>query len=107
MKRKYTDEDLKRMFTQIVTDYVAKHISKKQHISYAVAKKNFKQSKTYAYLNSDEPFPEEGPEDFLDWYQNEQKYGKIISSTTLYFEKKYPDVYEKALAEGKVIKVKE
>ncbi|QLL74642.1 hypothetical protein [Lactobacillus crispatus] len=53
-------------------------------------------SKTYSYLCSDDPFVEEGPEYFLDLYRNELKYGKMISSATLYFKQKYPEEYREA-----------
>lgn len=96
MRTNYTDEQLKRMFTKEVTEYVAHQVSEKEGISYDQAKKNFKISKTYAYLNSDTDFPEAGPADFLDWYQNERKYGRLVPSAEFYYEKTCPEEYAEA-----------
>ncbi len=96
MDKDYEFEEERKGFTKIVTQYVAKHVSKNFHISYKQAEEDFKKSKTYAYLNSDVSFPDEGPDYFLDWYQNERKYGRMVSSTQLYFEKVCPEEYREA-----------
>lgn len=96
MERKYTDKQLRRMFIKSVTEYVVKRVAKKQHVTYSQAKKDFQKSKTYAYLTSGISFPDEGPDYFLDWYQNERKYGRMVSSTQLYFEKVCPEEYREA-----------
>lgn len=96
MVKKYTDQQLKSMFIVAVTEYVAKHIAQEENTSYEQARKKFKNSKTYAYLTSDTPFPDEGPDYFLDWYHNEQKYGRMVSSTQLYFERRFPEEYRQA-----------
>lgn len=96
MDKTYTDKELKVMFIAAVTKYVAKKMSKMHNISYQEAKEKFKASKTYHYLISNEFFPDEGPDYFLDWYQNELKYGRVVSSAQLYLEKKYPEEYREA-----------
>ncbi len=83
---KLTDEELDERFVTEISMIIEREI----------AKEDFESSKTYSYLCSDDPFIEEGPEYFLDLYLNELKYGKMISSATLYFKQKYPEEYQEA-----------
>lgn len=83
---KLTDEELDERFVTGISMIIEREI----------AKEDFESSKTYSYLCSDDPFIEEGPEYFLDLYRNELKYGKMISSDTLYFKQKYPEEYQEA-----------
>ncbi|MBN6049310.1 hypothetical protein [Lactobacillus helveticus] len=84
---KLTDEELDERFVTEISMIIEREIAKEKKISLA---------KTYSYLGSDDPFIEEGPEYFLDLYRNELKYGKMISSDTLYFKQKYPEEYQEA-----------
>ena len=83
---KLTDEELDERFVTEISMIIEREI----------AKEDFESSKTYSYLCSDDPFIEEGPEYFLDLYLNELKYGKMISSDTLYFKQKYPEKHQEA-----------
>ncbi|MBW8009219.1 hypothetical protein [Lactobacillus helveticus] len=83
---KLTDEELDERFVTEISMIIEREI----------AKEDFESSKTYSYLCSDDPFIEEGPEYFLDLYRNELKYGKMISSATMYFKQKYPEEYQEA-----------
>lgn len=93
---KLTDKELDQRFVTEISMIIEREIAKEKQISLVKAKENFESSKTYSYLCSDDPFIEEGPEYFLDLYHNEQKYGKMVSSATLYFQQKYPEEYREA-----------
>lgn len=99
---KITNEFINKYFVTEISKIVEKKIAKKYDVSLTEAKRRFESSKTYAYLNSDDPFIEEGPEDFWDWYQNEQKYGKIISSTEIYCRKHFPEEYARVKQDEKL-----
>ena len=83
---KLTDEEFNERFVTEISMIIEREI----------AKEDFESSKTYSYLCSDDPFIEEGPEYFLDLYRNELKYGKMISSATMYFKQKYLEEYQEA-----------
>ena len=64
-------------------------------IYYCNLRKEFKKSRTYNFLAySNDPFIEEGPEDFFEMFQNERKYGRMVTDIQLYLEK-HPELYEK------------
>ena len=51
-------------------------------------------NRTYNFLAySDDPFVEDGPEDFFEMYQNKKKYGRMITDTQLYLEN-HPELYK-------------
>lgn len=93
---KLNDEELDERFVTEISMIIEREIAKEKKISLAKAKEDFESSKTYSYLCSDDPFIEESPEYFLDLYRNELKYGKMISSDTLYFKQNYPEEYQEA-----------
>lgn len=60
--------------------------------TYGVTKKEaiqlFKNTKTYRFLAfSDDPFVEDGPDDFFELYQNEKRYGRMVTNEQLRLEK--------------------
>lgn len=82
-------------FVKEITYAVAKMIAMTSNISLREAKKEFTESRTYDFLAySDDPFVEDGPEDFFEMYQNEKKYGRMITDTQLYLEQ-HPELYKK------------
>lgn len=84
-------------FINGITENVVRMIAKDECISLAQATKDFENSRTYNFLTcSDDPFVEDGPEDFYDLYKNEKKYHRLVSSTQLYLEK-HPEMYEGSL----------
>lgn len=93
---KFTDEELDKCFVREIAEIIEREVAKEKKIPLVKAKEDLESSKTYSYLCSDDPFVEEGPEYFLDLYHNELKYGKLISSATLYFQQKYPEEYREA-----------
>ena len=69
-------------------------IAMTSNISLREAKKKFTESRTYNFLSySDDPFVEEGPEDFFEMFKNEKKYGRMITDTQLYLEQ-HPELYK-------------
>lgn len=90
-----SDEKERQGFINAITKEVVKMIAKDEKISISDAEKEFKDSKTYRFLAySDDPFVEEDPYDFFDWFKNEKKYGRIVSSTDLYLER-HPELYSR------------
>ncbi len=82
-------------FVKEITYAVAKMIAMTSNISLKEAKKEFTGSRTYNFLSySDDPFVEEGPEDFFEMFNNEKKYGRMITDTQLYLEQ-HPELYKK------------
>ena len=82
-------------FVKEITYAVAKMIAMTSNISLREAKKAFTESRTYDFsAYSDDPFVEDGPEDFFEMYQNEKKYGRMITDTQLYLEQ-HPELYKK------------
>lgn len=81
-------------FITEITDEVAKMIAKTDNSSVKEAKNKFTHSRTYGFLAfSNDPFVEEGPEDFFEMYQNDLKYGRMITNTQLYLER-HPKLYK-------------
>ena len=81
-------------FIRDITYEVVKMIATNSNISLKEAKKEFTKSRTYNFLSySDDPFVEEGPEDFFEMFQNEKKYGRMITDTQLYLEQ-HPELYQ-------------
>lgn len=81
-------------FVKEITYAVAKMIAMTSNISLREAKKEFTESRTYNFLSySDDSFVEDGPEDFFEMYQNEKKYGRMITDTQLYLEN-HPELYK-------------
>ena len=62
-------------------------------LSLEEAKKAFINSRTYNFLAySDDPFVEEGPEDFYEMFKNDRKYGRMVTDIQIYLEK-HPELY--------------
>lgn len=93
---KLTNEELDKRFVTEISAIIEHRVAKEEGKPLEKVKEDFESSKTYSYLCSNDPFVEEGPEYFLDLYHNERKYGKMISSATLYFQQKYPEEYREA-----------
>src|SRR5699024_12494963 len=75
-------------FVNEITFEVAKMIAQASKVSLKEAKNEFKRSRTYNFLAySDDPFVEDGPEDFFEMFQNERKYGRMVTDTQIYLEK--------------------
>ena len=88
-------QDQRKSFIKGITSEVAKMIAKTSKLPLDEAKKEFKKSRTYNFLAySNDPFIEEGPEDFFEMFQNERKYGRMVTDIQLYLEK-HPELYEK------------
>lgn len=82
-------------FVNEITFEVAKMIAQASKVSLKEAKNEFKRSRTYNFLAySDDPFVEDGPEDFFEMFQNERKYGRMVTDTQIYLEK-HPEFYVK------------
>ena len=80
-------QEARLSFIREITYEVVKMIATNSNISLKEAKKEFTKSRTYNFLSySDDPFVEEGPEDFFEMFQNEKKYGQMINDTQLYLE---------------------
>lgn len=90
------NEDLQKQrkaYIQDITLEVSKMIANSSHISIKEAKKKFIGSRTYRFLAySDDPFVEEGPEDFFEMFNNDQKYGRMVTDIQLYLER-HPELY--------------
>ena len=81
-------------FIKEITYAVAKMIAMTYKLSLKEAKNEFMNTRTYNFLAySDDPFVEDGPEDFFEMYQNEKKYGRMITDTQLYLEY-HPELYK-------------
>lgn len=88
-------QEARLSFIREITYEVVKMIATNSNISLKEAKKEFTKSRTYNFLSySDDPFVEEGPEDFFEMFQNERKYGRMVTDIQLYLEK-HPELYEK------------
>lgn len=73
-------ETRKEGFVKRVTEEVVKLISKNEKISLKQALSDFRKSRTFNYLvYSNEPFTEEGPDDFFEMYENDKKYGELLT----------------------------
>jgi predicted proteasome-type protease len=82
-------ESKKDDFVKGITRKVSKMITKKYNCSLKEAVALFKNTKTYNFLAySDDPFIEDGPEDFFELYVNEKKYGRMITNQQIRLEKK-------------------
>lgn len=87
-------QEARLSFIREITYEVVKMIATNSNISLKEAKKKFTKSRTYNFLSySDDPFVEEGPEDFFEMFQNEKKYGRMITDTQLYLEQ-HPELYQ-------------
>ena len=87
-------QEARLSFIREITYEVVKMIATNSNISLNEAKKEFTKSRTYNFLSySDDPFVEEGPEDFFEMFQNEKKYGRMITDTQLYLEQ-HPELYQ-------------
>lgn len=87
-------QEARLSFIREITYEVVKMIATNSNISLKEAKKDFTKSRTYNFLSySDDPFVEEGPEDFFEMFQNEKKYGRMITDTQLYLEQ-HPELYQ-------------
>lgn len=87
-------QEARLSFIREITYEVVKMIATNSNISLKEAKKEFTKSRTYNFLSySDDPFVEDGPEDFFEMYQNEKKYGRMITDTQLYLEN-HPELYK-------------
>ena len=87
-------QEARLSFIREITYEVVKMIATNSNISLKEAKKAFTKSRTYNFLSySDDPFVEEGPEDFFEMFQNEKKYGRMITDTQLYLEQ-HPELYQ-------------
>ena len=87
-------QEARLSFIREITYEVVKMIATNSNISLKEAKKEFTKSRTYNFLSySDDPFVEEGPEDFFEMFQNEKKYGRMITDTQLYLEQN-PELYQ-------------
>ena len=87
-------QEARLSFIREITYEVVKMIATNSNISLKEAKKEFTKSRTYNFLSySDDPFVEEGPEDFFEMFQNEKKYGRMITDTQLYLEQ-HPELYK-------------
>ena len=87
-------QEARLSFIREITYEVVKMIATNSNISLKEAKKEFTKSRTYNFLSySDDPFVEEGPEDFFEMFQNEKKYGRMITDTQLYSEQ-HPELYQ-------------
>ena len=90
------NEDLQEMrkeYIQDITLEVSKMIAKSSKLSLEEAKKAFINSRTYNFLAySDDPFVEEGPEDFYEMFKNDRKYGRMVTDNQIYLEK-HPELY--------------
>ena len=87
-------QEARLSFIREITYEVVKMIATNSNISLKEAKKEFTKSRTYNFLSySDDPFVEEGPEDFFEMFQNEKKYGRMITDTQLYWEQ-HPELYQ-------------
>lgn len=86
------NEDLQEMrkeYIQDITLEVSKMIAKSSKLSLEEAKKAFINSRTYNFLAySDDPFVEEGPEDFYEMFKN----GRMVTDIQIYLEK-HPELY--------------
>ena len=88
-------QEARLSFIREITYEVVKMIATNSNISLKEAKKEFTKSRTYNFLSySDDPFVEEGPEDFFEMFNNEKKYGRMITDTQLYLEQ-HPELYKK------------
>ena len=87
-------QEARLSFIREITYEVVKMIATNSNISLKEAKKEFTKSRTYNFLSySDDPFVEEGPEDFFEMFQNEKKSGRMITDTQLYLEQ-HPELYQ-------------
>ena len=90
------NEDLQEMrkeYIQDITLEVSKMIAKSSKLSLEEAKKAFINSRTYNLLAySDDPFVEEGSEDFYEMFKNDRKYGRMVTDIQIYLEK-HPELY--------------
>ena len=87
-------QEARLSFIKEITYEVVKMIATNSNISLKEAKKDFTKSRTYNFLSySDDPFVEEGPEDFFEMFNNEKKYGRMITDTQLYLEQ-HPELYK-------------
>ncbi|AEA32926.1 hypothetical protein LA2_10984 (plasmid) [Lactobacillus amylovorus GRL 1112] len=87
-------QEARLSFIKEITYEVVKMIAVNFNISLKEAKKEFTESRTYNFLSySDDPFVEEGPEDFFEMFNNEKKYGRMITDTQLYLEQ-HPELYK-------------
>ena len=87
-------QEVRLSFIKEITYEVVKMIAVNFNISLKEAKKEFTESRTYNFLSySDDPFVEEGPEDFFEMFNNEKKYGRMITDTQLYLEQ-HPELYK-------------
>ena len=87
-------QEARLSFIREITYEVVKMIATNSNISLKEAKKDFTKSRTYNFLSySDDPFVEEGPEDFFEMFKNEKKYGRMITDTQLYLEQ-HPELYK-------------
>ena len=90
------NEDLQEMrkeYIQDITLEVSKMIAKSSKLSLEEAKKAFINSRTYNFLAySDDPFVEEGSEDFYEMFKNDRKYGRMVTDIQIYLEK-HPELY--------------
>ena len=87
-------QEARLSFIREITYEVVKMIATNSNISLKEAKKEFTKSRTYNFLSySDDPFVEDGPKDFFEMYQNEKKYGRMITDTQLYLEN-HPELYK-------------
>ena len=68
------------LYIEAITQEVSKILAKGERIPLENAEHNFIHSRTYNYLIED------GPEDFVDLYHNEQKYHRLVSTTQLLVE---------------------
>lgn len=67
-------------YIKLITQEVIKLIAKSENIGLESAHDKFVNSRTYNYLvYSKEPFTDEGPEDFFEMYENDRKYGKLLT----------------------------
>ena len=75
------------LYIEAITQEVSKILAKEEKIPLENAEHNFIHSRTYNYLAySNDLFIEDGPEDFVDLYHNEQKYHRLVSTTQLLVE---------------------
>ncbi|MCI1289991.1 MAG: hypothetical protein LKG31_00120 [Lactobacillus sp.] len=79
--------NLAQAYIDDVTTETAKLIAKEERITLKQAKRKFIESpvNSYLHVNIDE-FLSEGPDFFLDIYNNYKKYGRVASSESLYSE---------------------
>lgn len=86
-------QEARLSFIREITYEVVKMIATNSNISLKEAKKEFTKSRTYNFLSySDDPFVEEGPEDFFEMFNNDQKYGRMVTDIQLYLER-HPELY--------------